>query len=373
MRTWITAAASTVGSVAFQMSVDAGYLHNFKWAIPWAWALSVGLWAFLATSYPPVRERWFKGFHDFVGGWIHVVRIALCVLVFAVVGLVLWHTMEEKPVDVLTQAASVPTAQPAPTSSSTEASQQSESPKPPRKKLRPSPKPTGTGDTTVGGDVNQSSSGDCSPNNVGSGNTTNCPPAAPRPESSLIHQTGGTMIGTEVLDSTVAPPAGGSATLVKQDGGEMSHTKIENSHVSAAPSAPATNRPAVEMDHSSHGLILDSEFCGFSSAIHAGDGNDSNLIKGVTVNGPSCDWHAFLDVVRTHRSDMSDFLAKWEEAMLKSWAPLPQDKIDSNRKELETIRGQLIESVSDDDKFNTVLTRLWANVPSFDVNVPSAN
>jgi hypothetical protein len=93
MRTLLTASACTLGSVAFQMSVDAGWFRNSKWAIPWAWALSVSLWLFLIISWAPIREKWLRKFHDSVGKAIHPIRFGLCLIVFLIVGFGLKFSM----------------------------------------------------------------------------------------------------------------------------------------------------------------------------------------------------------------------------------------------------------------------------------------
>ena len=59
MRPVLIPIASTVGSVAFQMSVDAGYIRHFVWAIPWIWGLCAFLWLLWLISHPKIQT----GFH----------------------------------------------------------------------------------------------------------------------------------------------------------------------------------------------------------------------------------------------------------------------------------------------------------------------
>src|ERR1700692_4114149 len=82
MRALAAPLASTLGGVAFQMSVDAGWFRNFGWAVPWVWALCAALWCYWIVSHPTITDGRLKGFHDRVGRGIHVLRIALCALVF---------------------------------------------------------------------------------------------------------------------------------------------------------------------------------------------------------------------------------------------------------------------------------------------------
>jgi hypothetical protein len=156
MRAWLGAFASTLGSAAFQMSVDAGYFHNFKWAIPWTWALSLALWMFLATSYPPVKERWLKSFHDFVGGWIHAIRLVICAVVFVVVGLGASFAMRDKRQTQIAATQTMPApsfSQAADAGNQSPPSQQAQPPaKPKSKKSGPAPQVqenSGTNDTNT--------------------------------------------------------------------------------------------------------------------------------------------------------------------------------------------------------------------------------
>lgn len=202
-------------------------------------------------------------------------------------------------------------------------------------------------------------------------NPNSAPVAAAGPTNSVVENSG-KMYGTEISGAEVTAPPNGTATVLRNlPGGETSNTTIENPHVSSAPfSAPPSGRPPIEMTNTVHSLMMDNEVCGPPTAIHTYGANSGDLVKNMTVNGPSCDWHSFLDVVKTHREDMTAFMDKWEATMLSSWASLPPDKVEYNRKELESIRGQLIEGASDEGKFNAVLQRLWKNVPTFDVEMP---
>jgi hypothetical protein len=87
MRNLIFALASTVGGVAFQMSVDAGWFKHYVWAVPWVWALCIALWLLWAISHPKVTDGRLKGFHVRVGRGIYVLRFALCLAAFVLGGI----------------------------------------------------------------------------------------------------------------------------------------------------------------------------------------------------------------------------------------------------------------------------------------------
>jgi len=86
MRNVVFLLAGTLGSVAFQMSVDAGYVRDYAWAVPWVWALCVALWALWLVTHDKVRNQWLRSFHDRAGRWVIALRIALFVMVFFCVG-----------------------------------------------------------------------------------------------------------------------------------------------------------------------------------------------------------------------------------------------------------------------------------------------
>lgn len=86
MRALLVPIASTLGGLAFQMSVDEGWFRNFGWALPWVWALCAALWCFWIVSHPRVTDGRLKGFHARIGRGIHVLRVALCALVFVFSG-----------------------------------------------------------------------------------------------------------------------------------------------------------------------------------------------------------------------------------------------------------------------------------------------
>src|ERR1700733_9491773 len=93
MRTFIFLLASTVGSWAFQMSVDAGYMKHFTWGVPWVWGVCVALWAFWLISHETVKTKWLKGFHDRVGKGVIPIQLAVSLVVFLLVGIGLRHVL----------------------------------------------------------------------------------------------------------------------------------------------------------------------------------------------------------------------------------------------------------------------------------------
>jgi hypothetical protein len=88
--------APLLGSVAFTMSVDAGYLRDSAWAIPWIWGLSAALWLWWLISHPKIEKEWLKGFHEKVGKGIHPIRLALSLIVLLAVGFII-TTVVRKP------------------------------------------------------------------------------------------------------------------------------------------------------------------------------------------------------------------------------------------------------------------------------------
>jgi len=104
MRTLIAFLATIAGSAAFQMSVDAGYLKNYAWAVPWVWALCLALWGLWLVMHQKVHQEWFRSFHDRIGRWIIVLRIALFVGVFFCVGYLV-KGIVKKPIASMTAKA----------------------------------------------------------------------------------------------------------------------------------------------------------------------------------------------------------------------------------------------------------------------------
>lgn len=128
MRALIAPIASLVGSVAFQMSVDAGWFHNFGWAVPWVWALSAALWSFWLVSHPRITDGPLKNFHTRLGRGIHVLRFALCLVIFILGGLLIQRAT--KPLRQLSSggsgtSSSPPAPNPVPNPASTPSEQPS--------------------------------------------------------------------------------------------------------------------------------------------------------------------------------------------------------------------------------------------------------
>ena len=121
--------AGTMASVAFQMTVDAGYVRDFAWLIPWIWALSVSLWTAWMITHEKVAKQWLKTLHEKIGRGIQPVRIVLCLLVFLGVGFGLRKLLKRH--DRLIAATVV---QSSPSSEAKEAGQTTDAAKPPPKK-----------------------------------------------------------------------------------------------------------------------------------------------------------------------------------------------------------------------------------------------
>jgi len=87
MRAWIAASAMTVGSIAFQFGLQAGWFNSVTWAAPWAWGLSAALWMIWLLSHPKVEKEWLNTFHKKVGRGIHAIRIAVGIAALLAVAL----------------------------------------------------------------------------------------------------------------------------------------------------------------------------------------------------------------------------------------------------------------------------------------------
>jgi len=86
LRKWLALGATTAGSIAFQMSVDAGYMRNYAWAIPWVWALCVSVWALWLLTHQKVTRHWFGHLHERAGNWIYIGRTLILAAVFLMTG-----------------------------------------------------------------------------------------------------------------------------------------------------------------------------------------------------------------------------------------------------------------------------------------------
>lgn len=79
--------AATAGSLAFQMSIDAGYIKDYAWLIPWFWGLSAALWCAWALTHDTFAKCWFKELHNKLGRGVHPIRVFICLCVFLGVSL----------------------------------------------------------------------------------------------------------------------------------------------------------------------------------------------------------------------------------------------------------------------------------------------
>jgi hypothetical protein len=82
MRAGLMLIAPTLGSVAFQMTVDAGYLKGYEWLIPWVWGASVALWALWFMTHEKMGSQWLRELHFRVGKGIWPLRVLLSLIVF---------------------------------------------------------------------------------------------------------------------------------------------------------------------------------------------------------------------------------------------------------------------------------------------------
>ena len=89
MRNLILAGATTFGSFAFQLALQAGLFNSLTWLAPWVWGVSFALWVLWLISHPKVEKQWLKSFHETVGNGIHAIRITIAIGVFFVASLAL--------------------------------------------------------------------------------------------------------------------------------------------------------------------------------------------------------------------------------------------------------------------------------------------
>jgi hypothetical protein len=96
MRVFIAALAAVVGSLALQMSIDAGYARQFIWLIPWCWGGCAALWTLWLVMHDKVAKEWLKNLHDRLGKGVYPIRALLCLVVFVGVALVVGHWTNKK-------------------------------------------------------------------------------------------------------------------------------------------------------------------------------------------------------------------------------------------------------------------------------------
>jgi Trypsin-like peptidase domain len=113
MRVFIAAVAASVSNIVFQMTVDAGYLRNLAWIIPWGWGLAAALWTAWGLSHDKIAKQWLKTIHDKLGRGIHPIRAIICILVFFAVSLGfrrIFHTSADGTVNAQAQPSNPPAA-----------------------------------------------------------------------------------------------------------------------------------------------------------------------------------------------------------------------------------------------------------------------
>jgi hypothetical protein len=138
------------------MSVDAGYVKQYAWAIPWVWGLCVALTMFLVLTHKKLVALLDK-LHKRLGRGIYLVRIGTCGIAFLVTSLVLTHIIKSPtPAHAFSPQASQSAAPPSSRSTT----------KPAIKSRKQSVKIHG--DNDIGGNVDQSGNNDNAA--IGTGN-----------------------------------------------------------------------------------------------------------------------------------------------------------------------------------------------------------
>ncbi len=185
------------------------------------------------------------------------------------------------------------------------------------------------------------------------------------PESNVIDNSGGKMEDTYIENSHATAPPNGRASVIKNRGGETKNTRVIDSDASTAPLAvtPPNHTAAINMDHSSGSLIMNSGSCGTSSGIKTGS-NNGNAIVNFSVNDPHvCNWFYFLEEARKHRQDISVFLNRRKGRMVLSMPESPE-RFSAQR---DAMIQSLTEKSLDENGFNEAITKLQMNPPMFDV------
>jgi len=82
MRTALMLVAPILGSIAFQMSINAGYLKGLEWLIPWVWGACAALWTLWVATHEKMGTHWLKRAHALIGRGIWPIRLLTCLVVF---------------------------------------------------------------------------------------------------------------------------------------------------------------------------------------------------------------------------------------------------------------------------------------------------
>jgi len=135
------------------MTVDAGYLRNLGWAIPWLWGLCAALWTAWLTSHDKLAKLWLKNVHDKLGRGVYAIRLLICIFVFFIVSLALEHWINKR--------AEAKTQSPQSTTAKNQIPLQALPPETKTKSQQQKSKPSQS--STVNGSHNQTATGD---NNV---------------------------------------------------------------------------------------------------------------------------------------------------------------------------------------------------------------
>jgi hypothetical protein len=265
---------------------------------------------------------------------------------------------------------------PASSTSAIEAAKQAENPRSPTKK--PKPKPVSTGaSTTAGRDINESTSGDCSPINNGDGNTTTCPPPAPPPQQNSIVDNAGRIDGMQIVNPQVTAPPNGSATVLKtQPGSQASEVTIQSPVVSSPPtdSTPATASPtipnsaAVQLTNSSDNLIMNAVVCDpqTQAVVRVEGSSPGNAIVNSSIGDvQKCRWESIVIFMRDHREDIGNVVDRMGITFEKHWSTLPEVQHIHYSNELAKLRQQLVAASNDPVVFGNVLADLEKNGPPF--------
>jgi hypothetical protein len=414
VRAFLLLLAPIVGSVAFQMTVDAGYIRGFAWAVPWVWALCASLWAGWLLSHDKLKIK-LQGFHARVGKGIHPIRIGLCVAIFLLVGFALRAILPKSESVVATDTGALLSATVAKDTPAVPlAPSMAEVAKPVNPIIKhkaipalsgpnqgmdlgtdntivgkiPTGSKLGSGNTIVGatdsngntiinrGGTAIGNGATADPGSIAIGAHAHAGGDGTRPMNSLIENSG-KLYGSRISNSEVTAPPGGAATVLRNLPGAEADVTIENSHVSnALPASGLTSssdRPRGEyvLTNTDNNELYANTVCGSPVAIQTKGKDNGNEFRDISLNDPRrCNWIKFLMTALQHIGDITTFMDNWETVMEQSWSNLPTEKRDSNHAELAAIKKRIINSAGTRSDFVSLIVTVGPTPPSFDVKQP---
>ncbi|MGD0470372.1 MAG: hypothetical protein ABSA54_18475 [Terriglobales bacterium] len=203
-------------------------------------------------------------------------------------------------------------------------------------------------------------------------------PTQSPPINSLI-ENAGKLRDTEISGSDVTAPQNGAATLLHNlPTGDVSGTKIANSHVLSTPVTSPKNddpnkaAPGILLNDTNKNTISGNYFCG-ATAIKTTGSDSGNVFSDNHVNEPAhCAWLAFLASATEHqrKGDLPIFMENWKSLMKQSWKSLPEATQASNCAELDVIEKQLLSTANDRFEFLRTIVSLGETLPNFEVRLP---